>query len=181
VDQKAKTLIIEYPARPGYKLLDRKPAETTASSYRFEVKLAPGATEKFPVTEERVYDNSFGISNLTPDVLITYVQNKALSDAGRKQLEQIASLKSQIAATDADARRAEGDINALSRDQERMRQNIASLNQVAGQQQQVQSYAKQLADQESRLAALRDRTAELQRKKASLESELNAVIEKMDF
>ena len=106
VDPKAKTLIVEHPARPGYKLLDRKPAETTASMYRFEVKLGPGATEKFPVTEERVYDNSFAITNLTPDILTTYVRNKALSDAARKQLEQIVSLKSQIAATDGEIRAA---------------------------------------------------------------------------
>jgi murein L,D-transpeptidase YcbB/YkuD len=181
VDQKAKTLIIEHPARPGYQLLERKPTETTASAYRFEVRLAPSATEKFPVMEERVYDNTFSITSLTPDVLTTYIQNKALSDAARKQLEQIASLKSQIAATDADLRRTESDINALTRDQERMRQNIASLNQVAGQQQQVQSYAKQLADQESRLAAFRDSTAELQRKRAALDSQLSAAIEKVEF
>ena len=181
VDQKAKTLIIEHPARPGYQLLDRKPAETTASAYRFEVKLAPGATEKFPVTEERVYDQTFGITNLTPDLLLSYTQNKSISAAARKQLEQIASLKSQIGATDGDLRRTEVENNALIRDQERTRQNIASLNQVAGQQQQVQNYAKQLADQESRLAGLRDRTAELQRKRAALDSELNAAIEKMEF
>ena len=181
VDQKAKTLIIEHPVRPGYQLLERKPTETTASAYRFEVKLAPGATEKFPVTEERVYDNTFGITNLTPDVLMTYIRNKALSDAARKQLEQIASLKSQIAATDAEIRRTESDITTLIRDQERLRQNINSLNQVSGQQQQVQSYAKQLADQESKLAGMRDHVAELQRKRAALESELNAAIEKMDF
>ena len=181
VDQKAKTLIIEHPARPGYQLLERKPAETTASAYRFEVKLAPGATEKFAVTEERVYDNSFGITSLTPDVLATYLQNKALTEAARKQLQQVLSLKSQIVATDGDLRRTEAEITALIRDQERLRQNIGSLNQVAGQQQQVQSYAKQLADQESRLAALRDRLAELQRKRVALESELNSTIEKMEF
>src|SRR5262249_35667542 len=101
--------------------------------------LAPGATEKFPVVEERVYDNTFSITNLTPDLLGTYIQNKALSDAARKQLQQIATLKTQIAGADADARRNDADINALTRDQERMRQNIASLTAVAGQQQQVQN------------------------------------------
>jgi hypothetical protein len=181
VDQKAKILIVEHPARPGYKLLDRKPSETTASVFRFEVKLAAGATEKFPVTEERVYDNSFAIANLTPDTLTTYIRNKALSDAARKQLEQIVNLKSQIAATDGETRRIESDINSLVRDQERLRQNINSLNQVSGQQQQVQSYAKQLADQESKLAGWRDQTAELQRKRAALEIELNATIDKMEF
>ena len=109
------------------------------------------------------------------------VRNKALSDAARKQLEQIVSLKNQISATDGDIRRTESDITSLIRDQERMRQNITSLNQVSGQQQQVQSYARQLADQESKLAGLRDRAAELQRKRAALETELNSAIEKMEF
>ena len=90
VDQKAKTLVIEHAARPEYNLLDRKPSEKTSNAYRFEVKLAPGATEKFPVTEERVYERAFTITDLTPDVLFTYVRNKTFSDAARKQLEQIA-------------------------------------------------------------------------------------------
>ena len=181
VDQKSKTLIIEHPVRPGFHLLERKPSETTASAYRFEITLAPGAIEKFPVTEERVYDNTISIANATPDVLMTYVRNKALSDTARKQIEQIASLKSQIAAVDGDSRRTDSDITNLVRDQDRVRQNIVSLNQVSGQQQQVQSYAKQLADQESKLAAMRDHTAELQRKRAALEAELNSTIEKMEF
>jgi hypothetical protein len=181
VDQKPKELIIEHPVRPGYRLLDRKPAETTANAYRFEVKLGPGAVEKFPVTEERVYENTVAVASITPDLLTTYIRNKALSDAGRKQLEQIATLKSQIAAADNESRRTDADITALIRDQDRLRQNINSLNQVSGQQQQVQAYAKQLADQESKLAAMRDRTAELQRKRAALEAELGLVIEKADF
>ena len=52
-----RRLIIEHPARPEYTLLERKATEKTANAYRFEVKLAADATEKFPVTEERVYDS----------------------------------------------------------------------------------------------------------------------------
>ena len=77
VDQKPKTLVIEHPVRPSYQLVNLKPAETTASAYRFEIKLAPAAVEKFPVTEERVIDSTYPWSILTPDVLISYVQNKA--------------------------------------------------------------------------------------------------------
>jgi len=181
VDQKPKTLIIEHPARPEYTLLDRKPLEKTANAYRFEVKLAPGATEKFPVTEERVYDNSFAITDLTPDVLFTYVRNKNLSDAARKQLEQIANQKQQIAAAAREIERIDRQINDVVRDQERLRQNIMSLNQVSGQQQQVQTYAKQLAGQETQLATLRDRRAELDTKRATLESAVSGAIENMTF
>ncbi|MDQ6699860.1 MAG: DUF4139 domain-containing protein, partial [Acidobacteriota bacterium] len=181
VDSKAKTLIVEHAVRPQYRLLNQKPLETTAGAYRFEVKLPPGATEKFPVTEERVYSNSFSLTNVTPDLLLTYVQNRELSASARQQLQHILDLKNQIAATDTDSKRVEAQAATLIRDQERTRQNIASLNQVSGQQQQVQTYAARLAQQESELATLRDREAELQKKKAALEAELNAAIQKLDF
>jgi hypothetical protein len=181
VDAKAKTLIIEHPVRPGYTLLDRKPTEKTPRAYRFEVKLAAGAQETFPVVEERVYDQTYAVSNLTPDVLVTYIRNKTLSDAGRKQLEQIAAQKRQIADTDAEIRRTDASVNELVRDQDRMRSNIASLNQVSGQQQQVQTYAKQLAAQEAQIASLRDHSAELKKKQSAAQSALNALIESADF
>ena len=181
VDQKAKTLILEHPARQGYTLLERKPAERTANAYRFEIKLAPAVEEKFAVNEERVYDSSTQVASLTPDILASYTQNRTLSDASRKQLESIATLKRQIAAADAEARRAESEVASITRDQERIRQNINSLNQVSGQQQQVQTYARQLASQEARIAALHDTIAEQQKKRAALEAEMNALIEKIEF
>jgi len=181
VDQKAKTLVIEHAARPEYNLLDRKPSEKTGNAYRFEVKLAPGATEKFPVTEERVYERAFAITDLTPDVLFTYVRNKTFNDATRKQLEQIANLKQQIAAAGREIQSIESQINDVIRDQDRLRQNIGSLNQVSGQQQQVQTYAQRLASQESQLAALRDRRAEFEKKRATLEGQVSSSIESLVF
>jgi len=181
VDQKAKTLVIEHFARSGYTLLERKPTEKTANAYRFEVKLAAAATEKFPVTEERVYDSTFVVSNMTPDLLVTYLQNKNLTDAARKQLADILTRKREIASTDAESHRVNDQINNIVHDQDRIRQNINSLNHVSGQQDQVQKYAKQLADQEAQLATLRDRQSELERKKTTLQSDLNSLIEKMDF
>jgi hypothetical protein len=181
VDQKSKTLIVEHPVRPGYTLLERKATEKTANAYRFEVKLAPDATEKFPVTEERVYESSYTVASFTPDVLITWVQNKNLSDTARKQLGEILNRKRLIADNEAERRRVEAQINNIVRDQDRLRQNINSLNHVAGQEGQVQKYARQLADQEGQLASLRDRQSELERKNAALQSELNSLIEKMEF
>jgi len=77
--------------------------------------------------------------------------------------------------------RTEAGINGIARDQDRIRQNINSLNKVNGQQEQVQKYARQLADQEIQLASLRDRQSEFERKRAALQSELNSLIEKIDF
>ena len=181
VDQKPKTLIIEHAERPEYKLLNQKPAETTTNAYRFEVKLGSDSTEKFPVTEERVYDTTTAVSNLTPDVLLTYVQNKAISDTARRQLQQILDLKRQIADMDNQIRQLDGDINSLTQDQNRIRQNMMSLNQVSGQQDQVQKYARQLATQESQLATMRDHQSDLKKQRTTAESSLSGLIEKLDF
>jgi hypothetical protein len=181
VDQKPKTLIIEHPQRPGYKLLNQKPSETTADSYRFEVKLSPDATQKFAVNEELLFDNTYEVSSITPDMLLTYVRNKVISETGRRQLQQILDLKRQVADTDNQIHQADNEINNLVNDQERIRRNIQSLNQVSGQQEQVQKYARQLATQENQLASLRDHASELKKQKATLESNLSAQIEKLDF
>jgi len=181
VDKKAKTLILEHPLRQGYTLLNQKPAEKTPGNYRFEIPLAAGASQEFAVAEERIFDQSFQVTSLTPDVLLNYVRNRALSDAGRRQLQRIADQKSQIAENDRALQEAESQIRSLTADEDRIRQNIGSLNSVSGQQQQVQNYARQLDAHEQQLATLRDRQAELQKKKAALQGELDKLLEAVAF
>jgi len=183
VDQKAKTLILEHPLRQGYALLGAKPAEKTASAYRFEIQLAAGGTQEFPVTEERVFDQSYQVSNMGPDFLLAYVQNRnlTLSDAARRQLQRIADEKSQIAENDRALQDAQNQVNDLTRDEDRIRQNINSLNNVSSQQQLVQNYAKQLDAHEQQLAQLRDHQADLQKKKTALQSDLDKLIEALSF
>jgi hypothetical protein len=181
VDKKAKTLILEHPLRQGYTLLNQKAAEKTPGNYRFEIALAADASQEFAVAEERIFDQSFQVTNLTPDVLLGYVRNRALSDAGRRQLQRIADQKSQIAENDRALQEAEGQIRSLAADEERIRQNITSLNSVSGQQQQVQNYARQLDEHEQQLATLRDRQAEVQKKKAALQGELDKLVEGLSF
>ncbi len=183
VDQKAKTLILEHPLRGGYTLLSAKPAEKTASAYRFEIQLAAGATQEFPVTEERVFDQTYQVSNMGPDFLLTYVQNRnlTLSDAARRQLQRIADEKSQIAENDRALQDAQNQVNDLTRDEDRIRQNINSLNNVSSQQQLVQNYAKQLDAHEQQLAQLRDHQSDLQKKRTALQSDLDKLIEALAF
>jgi hypothetical protein len=181
VDARAKTLMIEHPARQGYKLLNQKAAETTSNAYRFELKLAPDSSQKFAVSEERVYENSFEVSSLTPDALWTYTSNKAISEDARKQLKGIADLKTQIGELDEHLQNTQSETKELIEDQGRVRQNLMSLNNVSGQQEQVQKYSRQLADQETKLASLRDSLSDLRKKKAGLQAALNTSIASLEF
>lgn len=181
VDAKAKTLIIEHAIRPQYKLLNQKPLETTASMYRFEVKLAAGSEQQFAVTEERLYDQTILISNLNADQISVYLQNQTLSADGRKQLEGIVAQKRQIAENERLIRELETEVNELNADQSRVKDSMSRLSAISGQEEQTQRYAKQVADMETRIAGLRDRMAQLRRANNALVSQLNAAMEKLAF
>jgi chaperonin cofactor prefoldin len=181
VDKKAKTLILEHPLRQGYTLLSQKPKEKTATNYRFEIALAPDSSQEFVVNEERVYDQTIMVTNMSPDVLMSYVQNRILNDVARRQLDRIVAQKRQIAENDQAVQDTNSEINNVTQDENRIRQNIGSLNNVSGQQQLVQNYARQLDAREQQLAQLRDKQAELQKKKTALQSELDRLIEALSF
>jgi hypothetical protein len=181
VDQKAKTLIVEHPLRPNYTLLNQKPAEKTPSAYRFEIQLAAGATQEFPVSEERVFDQTYAVITLTPDVILAYVQNRSLSDASRAQLQRIATQKTQIAENDRALADVRTQIADLTSEEDRIRRNIESLNAVSGQQQQVQNYARQIDAHEQQLATLRDTQAAQQKRKSALEADLAKLVEALAF
>ena len=177
VDQKPKTVIIERPARQGYKLLGEQPSEKTAKAYRYEVDVPAGETVKFPVTEERVVSQSVGVTNLTYDQLIAYVRNKDLSEAGRQKLEQIAEVKRRIVDADRALQLLEKQVQERVQDQDRLRRNISSLRSVSGQQEQVQNYAVKLSQQEAEITGMRDQQAELRRGREQSQTELNGLIE----
>ncbi|MBL8236858.1 MAG: hypothetical protein JNM66_05535 [Bryobacterales bacterium] len=181
IDNRAKTLIIEHPLRTGYKLMNQKPVEVTAANQRFSVALKPASAETFVVKEDYMHDEYMSIHSMTPDAISAIALNRVMSAAGKQQLEKIAAQKRLIADADRAIRGAEQRIQSLSTDQDRLRQNISSLNSIAGQQEVVQRYARDLAAREQQIVTLRDQAAEQRTKKSALESELNAMLEKLEF
>ena len=177
LDQQAKTVIIERPARPGYKPVGEEPSEKTADRYRYEVRVPAGETVEFPVTEERVTSQSIGVTNLTYDRLVAYTRNKTLNAESRAKLEQIAGVKRNLADAGRELQMLDKRIQELFQDQERLRRNISSLRSVSGQQEQVQTYALKLSSQEGELAKMRDRQAALRQQQSNLQTELNSLIE----
>lgn len=176
----AKTLVIEHPVRPEWKLAEGiRPAETTAKHYRFRVELPARETAKLRVEEEHEISSSIALTNLTPDLLATFVRNKALTPEAQKQLEQIFAVKEQIVVAQKEIAERQEEINEMFRDQERLRQNIYNMRSVPGQQDQVNAYAAKLAAQEKQLeaktAALSAARARLKQLQAQLDRLMNTI------
>lgn len=181
VDAKPKTLILEHELTPTFKILNQKPIEVTGRASRFEVQLQPAASQIFPVIEEQVLNNELAVSNQNIDSILEYERNKALTDAGRRAIEELAALKRQIAENGEQAKRVKDRIDTIAVDEERIRKNLESLNRVSGQQDLVQKYAGQLALVETEMAGLRDQQGTLARKSTELTAAIDDEIEKMDF
>jgi flagellar biosynthesis chaperone FliJ len=181
VDAKTKTLLIEQPVMEAYTVVSPKPAETTASAWRFQMDLPPSAASKTTIVLENIYDQQIQLTSLTPEDIASWIQNKALSAAGRQQLEHLADLKRQYSKLNAEVSSNETEVNNVSRDEDRARQNIASLGNVSGQQQQAQNYARQLSQYEDRITALHNRHADLKQQMTALQQQLNEAMEKMTF
>ena len=178
VDPKAKTLIIQ---QEGNDYISPKPIERTATAYRFEVNLPANGSKELKVEREQVIAEETAVTSATPDSLIEIVQNKQLSETGRRQLEAIVELKGKIAESQTNLDALKAHTAELADEQNRLRQNIDSLNRVKGQEEQVRQYSTQLSANEAGLAKLRDqRDAEAQRKKG-LDSDLRAAIGKLRF
>ncbi len=104
-----------------------------------------------------------------------------LSAAGRRQLEQIAQKKREIADNDAALKQAESGITDLTQDQTRVRANIQSLNNVRISRTWCSNTRANWPPTRPRWWRCAITQSDLKRKKTALESELAALMEKLDF
>ena len=182
VDAKAKTLVIEHPKRQGFDLLSPKaPSETTPTGYRFELGVPANGSAKLAVSEERVFDSTTLISNMGNDQITVVLQNKSLSEAGKRALNGIVAAKTKIAALDRQITATNAHIDSLNNDAKRVRDNIGTLNGVSGQQTQVQTYANRLASIETEITAASDSRKTLQTQKADAQTALDSSIATLEF
>ena len=181
VDKKAKTVVIEHPARSSYKLVGVTPKEKTADSYRFEVAVAAGEEKIFAVTEERVVANRVGLANMNHNQILAYVSNRELDAAGRAKLKEISDAQKLVADADASIARTTARLQGLEQDQGRLRNNISTLRSVTGQQQKVQEYADTLASQEGAIVAARDGLNDLRLQKDELQARVNELITNLEI
>ncbi len=176
-DSRPRKLVVEHPVRPQWKLAEgAKPAETTTRHYRFRMELPAKETAKLRVEEEHEISSSITLASLTPDLLATFVRNKALSPEAQKQLEQIFAVKEQIAAVQKDAAARQEELNELFRDQERLRQNINNLRSLPGQQDQVNAYAAKLTGQEKQVEAKNAALAAARSRLRQIQSQLDQLL-----
>lgn len=181
-DTSPRTVIIEHPVRPGYELRgDIKPVETTAGWMRFRLRVDPKQTVPLVIEEVRPVFATYALSNVTPDQLTMFVQQKSVDKKVEDALRRILDQKAVIADLDARKDAREEEMKEIFDDQQRLRENMKALKGSAEEKALVQRYTRQLDDEENRLEALRKESARLTSESAAAKSTLDKMIAGLSF
>ena len=180
-DTDKRTLVIEHPARPGWKLEGDAPAESSASYHRFRIAIDPKKTTWFVVKEYRPLTNRYLITNISDDEIKVFVSQKMINADVEKALRKVIQQKNDIAVIDAVITGRRGQITSISEDQQRVRENMKALKGSAEEKALVERYVRQLNEQEDRMQSLRREIADMQQKRDAAQSTLNGMVEALSM
>ncbi|MGV3774709.1 MAG: hypothetical protein ACO1QB_17550 [Verrucomicrobiales bacterium] len=178
-DSKDRTILIEHPLESGWDLLEPKePLERTRENYRFEVKVNAGKTETLKVREQRKSVDTFMITNLADDQLLAYVRTTALSDKGKAALQKVVKMRSDLAETRNKKARLEQQINEITQEQTRIRENMTRLAQNS---ELYQRYVKKFDQQETDVEGFRNEIKQLTNLEVDQANQLQNYILSLDI
>jgi hypothetical protein len=176
-DSTPRQVILEHPIREEWKLAEgTKPEESGSTHYRFRVAVGPGKTEKFVVKESRPAETSIYVSTITDTQVAAFVEEKTIKPAVEEALRRVVAKKNEISEVEQEMRLRQTEMEAIDKDQARLRENMKALKGSPEEKALLQRYTRQLDGQEDRLAALKKENADLQTKRAALQAQLNGMV-----
>jgi hypothetical protein len=175
----ARTVIVEHAARPGVKLAKGtpEPAETSENFHRFRVSVEPKKTATLKIDEFQPVVTTYALTNLTPQNLDFFLQQKALDPQVEKALRQIIAQKNIVGDLEAQIQSHKLQMETISQDQSRLRENLKALKGSAEEKALVQRYTRQLDAQEDQMDSLRKSGDDLRKKRESAQADLDKLIQ----
>ncbi len=181
-DSSSRQVVIEHPARAGWKLNDdEKAAESSASFHRFRLTVEPMKTTTLVVKEYRPISNRYQLSNVTDNDIKFFLEQKMINADVEKALRHIVAQKNDIAGLDSVITARRSQVTSIADDQQRLRENMKALKGSAEEKALVERYVRELNEQEDRVQSLRHEITETQLKRDAAQSALNGMIEALQM
>lgn len=179
---KARTVVLEHNLRGNWELVETaKPAESSASYYRFKVAAKPKATTEFVVKEESPQETIYSLSNITSQQISLWLRQRDINPAIEKALRPIVAKKAEINELARGKQELEKEQNEIFRDQNRVRDNLNRLGRTPEEARLRQRYVNQMNAQENRLGALRVERDRLEAARAAAQKQLDAMLQNLSF
>ena len=181
-DSTEREVIIEHPERNGWTLAEgAKPEETSASAYRFRLKVEPEKTSSLEFKEVHSFGTNYLLSNLTPDQITLFAHQGWMNQKLENALRPIMQQKDEIGGYAEQITSTKSKIDAIFEDQKRLRENLTALKGGTEVRSLAQRYTSELNREEDQLASLRKELADLQDKHDTASQNLNEMMEKLEM
>ena len=156
-DTTPRTLVIEHPARPEWKLAEDgpKPEEKASGLYRFRLSIESKKTERLVVSEAKPLYTQYALNGVTDDQIELFLRQKTINLDIERTLRGIVAQKKVVADIDARIKSQQKSIDQIFTDQGRLRENMKALKGSAEEKTLLQRYTKQLDEEETELDTLR--------------------------
>jgi hypothetical protein len=177
-DAAPRTLIVEYPFRPGWNLSKETmhPEETTASAYRFRVAIGAKQSATLEISESHPLQTQVELSNITSDEVAVLLKDGQINSDIEQALRKILDQKARVAELNDETESRDSTIASIYDDQQRLRENLKALKGSAEEKALTQRYTQQLSDQETRLEKLRNEKEDFKKKGEAAQGELDKMI-----
>jgi hypothetical protein len=158
-DSKAKTVLIELPYEPAWKLVTPKePTEKTRDMYRFAVQAEPGKPATLTVEEEQVADQVLALTNVDDNTIAYYLHQKEISPAVKGALQEVVKRRLALQQVATERQRLQQQIQAVSEEQNRIRQNMGQLDRNTDL---YKRYVQKFSTQEDQVEKMREQISKL--------------------
>ena len=182
-DTNPRQVVVEYPVRSGWKLVDGvKPDETTANFYRFRVPVEAGKTGELLVEEYSPQDMRYELGSLEEEQvkqLTLLVADNRITPALKDAMQRVLQKKNDIARLEGQSSDRKRQMDAIEKDQARLRENMKALKGSAEERALIQRYTRELDSQEDKLAALRKEKDDFASKQEQVQYELETMVEQI--
>jgi hypothetical protein len=168
-DQRVKTVLIEHPFRPQWKLTEPQAAtERTRDVYRFALSVEPNAGTTLRVREEQPRQETVQVTDAGPEVIAYYIRADQVSPQVKTALQKVVQLRTQLDQTVERLQQNQQRITDIAEEQQRIRHNMERLSHNADL---YTRYVQKLDAQETEIEQLRQEAkrltaAEMQQREA---------------
>ena len=181
-DTKARDVIIEEKAEPGWKLVEGlKPEESTANFHRFRVPVEASSTATLTIEEFHPEDARYELSNIDADEFAVFVRDKSISPLAEQALRRVLTKENEISEVETQIKTRNTEITRINADQSRMRENMKALKGSTEEKSLIQRYVQTMNQHEDRLNTLNKEIESLDTQRTKLNSELETMIQEISL
>lgn len=181
-DTSPRTVVLEHPARQGWKLADGvTPDETTASFHRFRMTVDPKKTATLTVAEFHPVSTRWELNNLSAKEISYFVDGRMITTDVEQALRRVIAQKDELLGIDTEISSRKSQIDGISEDQKRLRENLKALKGSTEEKALVERYARELNEQEDRVLSLQKEMSDLRVKRDASQKTLSDMIQSLQI